>query len=43
MAWEPVERGDGKVNISVEDSKPLNDRNQHYVAIDIVTEGDGVY
>ncbi|OMC75212.1 alpha-L-arabinofuranosidase [Paenibacillus odorifer] len=42
MAWEPVERGDGKVNISVEDSKPLNDRNQHYVAIDIVAEGDGV-
>lgn len=42
MAWEPVERGDGKTVITVEDSEPLNDRNPHYVAIDIVAEGDGV-
>lgn len=42
MAWEPIERGDGKTVITVEDSEPLNDRNPHYVAIDIVAEGDGV-
>lgn len=42
MAWEPVERGNGKVKLSVEDSKPLNDRNLHYLAIEIVAEGDGV-
>lgn len=42
MAWEHIERGDGKTVITVEDSEPLNDRNPHYVAIDIVAEGDGV-
>lgn len=42
VAWEPVERGDGKAVITVEDSEPLNDRNPHYIAIDIVAEGDGV-
>lgn len=32
----------GKPSITVEDNEPLNDRNPHYVAIDIVAEGDGV-
>jgi alpha-L-arabinofuranosidase len=41
-AWEKVERGGGKAEITVEDSQPLHPRNQHYVAIDIATEGDGV-
>lgn len=41
-AWETVERGTGKAEITVEDSRPLNDRNLHYFVINIVTEGDGV-
>lgn len=41
-AWEKIERGGGKAEITVEDSHPLNPRNLHYVAIDIVSEGDGV-
>ncbi|KRF43730.1 alpha-L-arabinofuranosidase C-terminal domain-containing protein [Paenibacillus sp. Soil787] len=41
-AWEKVERGNGKAEITVEDSYPLNTRNPHYVAIDILSEGNGV-
>lgn len=41
-AWEKIERGGGKAEITVEDRFPLNPRNLHYVAIDIVSEGDGV-
>ncbi|MDQ0877507.1 alpha-L-arabinofuranosidase [Paenibacillus sp. V4I3] len=41
-AWEKIERGGGKAEINVEDSHPLNPRNLHYVAIDIVSEGGGV-
>lgn len=41
-AWEKIERGGGKAEITIEDSLPLNSRNLHYVAIDILSEGDGV-
>ncbi len=41
-AWEKIERGGGKAEITVEDSHPLNMRNPHYVAIEIISEGDGV-
>ena len=41
-AWEKIERGGGKAEITVEDSHPLNTRNPHYVAIDIISEGEGV-
>ncbi|WP_028609014.1 alpha-L-arabinofuranosidase C-terminal domain-containing protein [Paenibacillus harenae] len=41
-AWEKIERGGGKAEMTVEDSHPLNPRNLHYVAIDIQSEGDGV-
>ncbi|MBB6734995.1 alpha-L-arabinofuranosidase [Cohnella sp. CBP 2801] len=41
-AWEIVERGQGRANLTVEDERPLNPRNIHYAAIDIVSEGDGV-
>ena len=41
-AWEKIERGGGNAEITVEDSHPLNMRNPHYVAIDIISEGDGV-
>ncbi|XEC93531.1 alpha-L-arabinofuranosidase C-terminal domain-containing protein [Paenibacillus tarimensis] len=41
-AWEKVERGGGKAELTVEDRHPLNARNLHYAAIDILSEGDGV-
>ncbi|MGM0883203.1 MAG: alpha-L-arabinofuranosidase C-terminal domain-containing protein [Bacillota bacterium] len=41
-AWEKVERGSGKAEITVEDSHPLNMRNRNYVAIDIISAGGGV-
>ncbi|MCL6602832.1 MAG: carbohydrate binding domain-containing protein [Paenibacillus sp.] len=41
-AWEKIERGGGKTEITIEDSHPINPRNLHYVAIDILSEGDGV-
>jgi alpha-L-arabinofuranosidase len=41
-AWEKIERGGGKSEITVEDSQPLNMRNPHYVAIEIISEGEGV-
>ena len=41
-AWEKIERGGGKAEITVEESNPLNTRNPHYVAIEIISEGEGV-
>ncbi|WP_019914036.1 alpha-L-arabinofuranosidase C-terminal domain-containing protein [Paenibacillus sp. HW567] len=41
-AWEKVERGGGKGEITVEDSKPVNLRNEHYAVIDVLAEGLGV-
>ena len=41
-AWEKIERGGGKAEITIEDSYPINTRNLHYAAIDIILEGDGV-
>lgn len=42
MAWEKVERGGGKAEISIEEKNPLNARNPHYAAIEIISEGSGV-
>jgi alpha-L-arabinofuranosidase len=41
-AWEKVERGDGKAEIYVEESNPLNERNTHYLVIDVFEPGEGV-
>lgn len=41
-AWEKVERGQGKAELTVEDSHPLGKRNSHYAVIEILEEGDGV-
>lgn len=41
-AWEKVERGQGKAELTIEDALPMNERNKHYVVIEIVSEGDGV-
>jgi alpha-L-arabinofuranosidase len=41
-AWEKLERGDGKAEIYVEESKPLNSRNTHYLVIDVIEAGAGV-
>ncbi|UQZ37665.1 alpha-L-arabinofuranosidase [Paenibacillus sp. PK3_47] len=41
-AWEAVQRGNGQAKLTVEDSRPLNERNLHYAVIDIVEEGSGV-
>lgn len=41
-AWEKVERGNGKVQIYVEESKPLNERNTHYLVIDVIEASEGV-
>jgi len=35
-AWEKVERGGGKEHIYVEETNPLNDKNKHYLVIDIL-------
>ncbi|MDI4643591.1 alpha-L-arabinofuranosidase C-terminal domain-containing protein [Cohnella hashimotonis] len=40
--WEKIERGAGKATLTVEDAHPINDRNTHYAAIDIIEAGDGV-
>ncbi|MGO4106554.1 alpha-L-arabinofuranosidase C-terminal domain-containing protein [Paenibacillus sp. YAF4_2] len=42
MAWEKIERGDGKTEITIEEINPLNARNPHYVAIEIISDGEGV-
>lgn len=43
-AWQKIERGDGKAEIYVEEFKPLNERNIHYLVIDIIEpcEGAGI-
>jgi alpha-L-arabinofuranosidase len=41
-AWEKIERGGGKAEITVEDSHPLNPRNLNYAVIDMISDGDGV-
>ncbi|MCM3626084.1 carbohydrate binding domain-containing protein [Paenibacillus glycanilyticus] len=41
-AWEKVERGGGKTEITIEESYPLNHHNAHYAGIEIISEGDGV-
>jgi len=41
-SWEKVERGVGKAKIHVEESNPLNERNPHYLVIDVIEPGDGV-
>ncbi|MCA0755415.1 carbohydrate binding domain-containing protein [Paenibacillus sp. N4] len=41
-AWEKVERGHGRAELTVEDSHPLSKRNSHYAVIEILEEGDGV-
>ena len=41
-AWGKIERVGGQAEIAVEDIEPLNPRNPHYVAIHILSEGDGV-
>lgn len=41
-AWEKIERGNGKTEIYVENSKPLNERNLNYLVIDILDSDKGV-
>jgi alpha-L-arabinofuranosidase len=41
-AWEKVERGNGKAEIYVEEIKPLNKRNIHYLVIDVIEASEGV-
>ncbi|MDQ0059335.1 alpha-L-arabinofuranosidase C-terminal domain-containing protein [Paenibacillus harenae] len=41
-AWEKVERGGGRAELSIEDSQPMNVRNKHYAVIAIQEAGDGV-
>jgi alpha-L-arabinofuranosidase len=41
-AWEKIERGNGKAEICVEETNPLNKCNTHYLAIDVIEPGDGV-
>ncbi|NIK77101.1 alpha-L-arabinofuranosidase [Paenibacillus castaneae] len=41
-AWEKVERGQGKGELTIEDKLPMNERNKHYAVIEILSEGDGV-
>ena len=41
-AWEKVERGRGRAELTVEESKPFSERNKHYAVIEILSEGDGV-
>lgn len=40
-AWEKVERGGGRAEVTVEDSHPLNARNKHYAVIEVLSEGEG--
>lgn len=40
-AWEKVERGNGKAEVYVEESKPLNSRNTHYAVINVLEPGEG--
>lgn len=39
FAWEKIERGTGSCTLSIEDRKPLNDRNTNYLTINIRKPG----
>lgn len=41
-AWDKIERGGGRANLTVEDSEPLHENNQHYAVIEILEPGSGV-
>ena len=41
-AWEKVERGGGKAEVSIHTENPLSQKNPHYAVIDIAEGGDGV-
>lgn len=41
-AFEKVERGNGKINISVEKNCPLNEKNTHYVVLEVLEPGEAV-
>ncbi|OMF24165.1 alpha-L-arabinofuranosidase [Paenibacillus sp. FSL H8-0548] len=41
-AWEKVERGQAKGELTIEDKLPMNERNKHYAVIELLSEGDGV-
>lgn len=41
-AWKKVERGNGKCELRVGSSTPLNSENIHYAIIEITSDGDGV-
>lgn len=40
-AWKKVERGGSMAQIHVDSSKPLNDRNTHYLTLNVSTYGEG--
>ncbi len=40
-AWEKIERGVADLSIAVEEEYPLNERNEHYLVIDIKKAGEG--
>lgn len=40
-AWETVERGDSVVQTHVESADPLHEQNRHYLALEVLTAGDG--
>lgn len=40
-AWESVERGNSVVQTHIESKKPLNDNNQHYLRVEVMTAGEG--
>src|SRR5690606_37958390 len=40
-AWEKVERGGAKAEVSIHTEAPLSQRNPHYAVIDIAEVGDG--
>lgn len=41
-AWEKVERGGGRAELTVEDREPLHEKNEHYAVIHIIESGGGV-
>lgn len=40
-SWEKVEHGSARAEIYVEEIKPLNNRNTHYLVMDVIESGDG--
>lgn len=41
-AWEKIERGNGRLHVSIEEGNPIHERNPHYAVLDIIDPGDGV-